>query len=169
MIDIPQLESERLILRAPRMDDLAPMVKFFAAPRSQSIGGPLDRGQVWRALLRSAGHWQLRGYGLWHLVDKSSATMCGYCGFIEHIEWPEAELAWGVYDGYEGRGIAYEAAVAARAAGPALGVPQPISLIDPQNTRSRRLAERLGAVVENETQLLGETVLIYRHPKPEAA
>ena len=169
MIDIPQLESERLILRAPRMDDLAPMVEFFAAPRSQSIGGPLDRRQVWRALLRSAGHWQLRGYGLWHLVDKSSATMCGYCGFIEHIEWPEAELAWGVYDGYEGRGIAYEAAVAARAAGPALGVPQPISLIDPQNTRSRRLAERLGAVVENETQLLGETVLIYRHPKPEAA
>ena len=169
MIDIPQLESERLILRAPRMDDLAPMVEFFAAPRSQSIGGPLDRGQVWRALLRSAGHWQLRGYVLWHLVDKSSATMCGYCGFIEHIEWPEAELAWGVYDGYEGRGIAYEAAVAARAAGPALGVPQPISLIDPQNTRSRRLAERLGAVVETETQLLGETVLIYRHPKPEAA
>lgn len=169
MIDIPQLETERLILRAPRMDDLPPMVEFFAAPRSQSIGGPLDRGQVWRALLRSAGHWQLRGYGLWHLVDKSSATMCGYCGFLEHIEWPEAELAWGVYDGYEGKGIAYEAAVAARAAGPALGVPQPISLIDPQNTRSRRLAERLGAVVETETQLLGETVLIYRHPKPEAA
>ena len=169
MIDIPQLETERLILRAPRMDDLPPMVEFFAAPRSQSIGGPLDRGQVWRALLRSAGHWQLRGYGLWHLVDKSSATMCGYCGFIEHIEWPEAELAWGVYDGYEGRGIADEAAVAARAAGPALGVPQPISLIDPQNTRSRRLAERLGAVVEKETQLLGETILIYRHPKPEAA
>ena len=169
MSGIPQLETERLILRAPHMKDLDAMVQFFASPRSQSAGGPLDRGQVWRALLRSAGHWHLRGYGLWHAIDKSSATMCGYCGFIEHIEWPEAELAWGVYDGYEGKGIAYEAAVAARAAGPALGVPQPISLIDPQNTRSRRLAERLGAVVENETQLLGETVLIYRHPKPEAA
>ena len=106
MSSIPQLETERLILRAPHMKDLDAMAQFFASPRSQSAGGPLDRGQVWRALLRSAGHWHLRGYGLWHAIDKSSATMCGYCGFIEHIEWPEAELAWGVYDGYEGKGFA---------------------------------------------------------------
>jgi len=169
MSGIPQLETERLILRAPHMKDLDAMAQFFASPRSQSAGGPLDRGQVWRALLRSAGHWHLRGYGLWHAIDKSSATMCGYCGFIEHIEWPEAELAWGVYDGYEGKGFAYEAALAARAAGPALGVPQPMSLIDPDNARSRRLAERLGAWVEAETLLLNEPVVIYRHPKPEGA
>ena len=95
--------------------------------------------------------------------------MCGFCGFLEHIEWPEAELAWGVHNGYEGKSIAYEAALAARTAGAALGVPQPISMINPQNTRSRRLAERLGAWVEKETELLGEPALIYRHPKPEAA
>ena len=169
MSSIPQLETEQLILRAPQIEDLDAMAQFFASPRSHSVSGPLDRGQVWRALLRSAGHWQLRCYGLWHVIEKSSASMCGLCGFLEHIEWPEAELAWGVHNGYEGKSIAYEAALAARTAGAALGVPQPISMINPQNTRSRRLAERLGAWVEKETELLGETALIYRHPKPEAA
>ena len=169
MSSIPQLETEQLILRAPQIEDLDAMAQFFASPRSHSVSGPLDRGQVWRALLRSAGHWQLRCYGLWHVIEKSSASMCGFCGFLEHIEWPEAELAWGVHNGYVGKSIAYEAALAARTAGAALGVPQPISMINPQNTRSRRLAGRLGAWVEKETELLGETALIYRHPKPEAA
>ena len=49
MSGIPQLETERLILRAPQIEDLDAMAQFFASPRSHSVGGPLDRGQVWRA------------------------------------------------------------------------------------------------------------------------
>ena len=90
--------------------------------------------------------------------------MCGHAGFLHHIEWPETELAWGVYDGYEGKGIAFEAVTAARSAGVGLGVNAPISIIDPNNIRSRALAERLGARFEKETIFMNEPALIYRHP-----
>ena len=65
MIEIPSLETERLILRAPKFEDLEPMEVFFADPvRMKFLGGPIKRGDVWRALLRTAGHWQIRGYGI---------------------------------------------------------------------------------------------------------
>ena len=165
MTAIPTLETDRLFLRTPLFEDLDPMADFFQnSGRAKFVGGPMDKGEVWRALLRAAGHWHIRGYGFWHIVDRATGRMCGYTGYLHHIEWPEAELAWVVLDGYEGKGIAFEAAQAARAAGPALGLPAPISLIAPKHTRSRALAERLGAWAEEETVFMGEPVVIYRHP-----
>ena len=118
MIEIPTLETERLILRAPKFEDLEPMEGFFVDPvRMKFLGGPIKRGDVWRALLRTAGHWQIRGYGFWHIEDRETGIMCGYTGFLKHIEHPEEELAWGVFKGYEGRGIAYEAAKKSQAGG----------------------------------------------------
>ena len=70
MIEIPSLETERLILRAPKFEDLESMEVFFADPvRMKFLGGPIKRGDVRRALLRTAGHWQIRGYGFWHIED----------------------------------------------------------------------------------------------------
>ena len=165
MNKISILETENLILREPQFEDLEPMEAFFSnSERSKFLGGPLDQGEVWRALLRAAGHWHLRGYGFWHIVDRQTGRMCGHAGFLHHIEWPETELAWGVYDGYEGKGIAFEAVTSARSAGVGLGVNAPISIIDPSNIRSRALAERLGARIERETIFMNEPAVIYRHP-----
>ena len=72
-------------------------------------------------------------------------------------------MAWGVFEGYEGRGIAYEAAKKAKQAGVDFGIKAPISIIDPENLRSRALAERLGAQVEKETIFMEEPAVIYRH------
>ncbi len=89
MIEIPILETERLILRAPQFEDLEPMEAFFSgSERSKFLGGPLDQGEVWRALLRAAGHWHLRGYGFWHIVERQTGMMCVHDGFLHHIEWP---------------------------------------------------------------------------------
>ena len=49
-------------------------------------------------------------------------------------------------------------------AGRQMGLDRLISQIHPDNRRSRALAERLGAVQERETTLLGDPCLIYRHP-----
>ena len=165
MIEIPTLETERLIFRAPKLEDLEAMEIFFSDPeRVKFLGGTIKRGEVWRALLRTAGHWQIRGYGFWHLVDKTTGIMCGYTGFLKHIEYTEEELAWGVFKGYEGHGIAFEAAKKVRSVGIDFGIKAPISIIDPDNIRSRALAERLGAVIEDETIFMGESAVIYRHP-----
>ena len=95
MIEIPTLETERLILRDPKSEDLESMEVFFADPvRMKFLGGPIKRVDVQRALLRTAGHWHIRGYGFWHIEDRETVVMCGYTGFLKHIEHPEEGQAW---------------------------------------------------------------------------
>lgn len=165
-VDIPVIGTERLILRAPRADDLDATAAFMATERARFIGGPVDRATAWRQLCVAAGHWMLRGYGMWTLETRDTGAVAGRVGLIFHDGWPEPELGWQVYDGFEGKGLAEEAARAARDAAPALGLDRPlVSLIAPDNARSIRLAERLGAVLEAEGSLLGHACLIYRHPE----
>lgn len=167
---IPVLETERLILRAPRLSDLDALADFLASPRAQYVGGPSSRYQSWRSLLTVTGHWVMRGYGYWTVEDRASGQPVGRVGVHFHEgEWPEPELGWHIFNGFEGKGYAYEATLAARdAATTRFGLGSLSSLISPDNTRSRRLAERLGATVERETRVLDTPCLVYRHPKGAA-
>ena len=179
-VDIPVVETERLILREPRESDVPAVAAFNASERAAFIGGGAatvvkDGPQGaeffgWRIITSTLGHWMLRGFGFWTVEDRASGQPAGRVGFIHHNIWPEPELGWQVFDGFEGQGFAYEAAMAARAAGPRrFGLNGVISHIHPDNLRSRRLAERMGAVVERESVLLGRPALIYRHPTGAAA
>ncbi|MGC9368153.1 MAG: GNAT family N-acetyltransferase [Paracoccaceae bacterium] len=166
--DIPVIETERLILRGPRESDFEAAAAFGASPRAKFVGGSADRWENWRGFLAVIGHWALRGYGFWTLEEKETGAPAGRVGVINHEMWPEPELGWHVFDGFEGRGYAYEAAKAARDhAGREMGLGPLISHIHPDNARSIALAERLGATFEREGILLGEPCLVYRHPKAE--
>lgn len=163
---VPVIETERLILREPRLEDLEAMIAFFSGLRAGFLGGPADRFQVWGKLTGQIGHWALRGFGMWMVAERSGGPAIGRVGLNAHETWPEPELGWQVFDGYEGKGYAHEAALAARSAAARLyGVTRPISLIVPDNIRSRRLAERMGAAVESEGEVVGKPCLIYRHPE----
>lgn len=165
-INIPVLETEHLILREPRLSDWDAMNAFGLSDRSQYVGGPFGEWQNWDALARGIGHWIMRGYGLWSVEDKASGRLAGRLGVINHFDWPEPELGWHIYEGFEGKGIAYEAAMAARAyaQGP-MGFAPLISQIAHENVRSRKLAERMGAVIEREGVVRGTACLVYRHPQ----
>lgn len=168
VVDIPVIETERLILRAPRHEDLDAVADFMASPRSRFVGGPVNRTVAWRQNCVVVGHWVLRGYGMWTVEDRQSGKTAGRVGFIFHDGWPEPELGWHIYNGFEGQGIAFEAAKAARQAGPSFGLDGVISLIDAENTRSLALADRLGARFEREAKIGDDPMLIYRHPKEAA-
>lgn len=162
----PQLETKRLILRGPTLDDFETVRAFGKSPRSAAIGGPWEDDEtVWRGFLSSIGHWCVRGYGFF-MVTLHDGIPVGRVGILNHITWPEPELGWQLFDGFEGKGYAYEAALAARAWGAKqLGFTRLISLIEPENKRSIALAERLGAVVEGSATIMGDiTCLKYRHP-----
>lgn len=163
--DVPVIETDRLILRAPRFTDLEAITAFGLSDRSRFVGGPMAEWQSWQALTGMIGHWIIRGYGWWMIEDKASGQVAGRAGIGHHIDWPEPELGWHLYEGHEGRGIAYEAALAAREyADRVMGLGPLISLVAHDNLRSRRLAERLGAAAESETVLRGIACIIYRHP-----
>ena len=168
-LDIPRLETERLILRGPEAQDFEPIAAFYAdEARSWGFGGPLKRDDAWRWLATSIGHWALHGYGLFTMELKESGTACGLTGLWNPEGWPEPELGWVLFDGFEGKGLAREGAEKARFWAYAdLGLATLTSNIKPGNDRSIALAERMGARYERtyDNVHLGED-LLYRHPTP---
>jgi RimJ/RimL family protein N-acetyltransferase len=167
-LTIPVLETERLILREPREADFPAMLAFNDSPRATFVGGGGDRQKVWRNLLANIGHWALRGYGFYS-VDTKAGDFIGRVGVIYHDGWDEPELAWHLFDGFEGKGYAHEAAVASRADYHArISAQPPISYVDVTNARSEALAKRLGAVIELTLNDDKGHHHVYRHPAPEA-
>lgn len=165
-LDIPRIETARLTLREPRLSDFDVMLAFNASPRAAFLGGGAPRQTVWRGLLANVGHWALRGYGF-YTVETRAGAIAGRVGVIFHDGWPEPELAWHLYEGFEGQGYATEAVLAARDdARTRLGMTGLMSMIDPANARSIALALRLGAVAEGMVvgANLQTPVQVYRHP-----
>jgi len=165
----PTLETERLILRAPDLSDFDAMAAFYASPRAEFVGGPQSRELTWRTLALEAGHWVLRGFGRWTLVEKATQDAVGIVGLWHPEGFPERELGWDLFDGATGKGYATEAAHAARAyAYNTLGWTTLTSLIADGNDGSRRVAERLGATYDSDfTHERFGPMQIWRHPGPE--
>ena len=175
-----RIETERLILRAPQLSDFETIEAFLADKRSETLGaGNLDRTEAWKVFSRIAGMWFLRGYGIFVVEDKATGKPLGSIGPWYPITWPEKEIGWSIWSAEaEGKGIAFEAAQAARDyAFNTLGWETAVSYIDASNTRSRALAERLGAVLDPDADYPGkcteaddeEPCLVYRHSKPEVS
>jgi RimJ/RimL family protein N-acetyltransferase len=165
---VPVLETERLRLRAWREEDIGAYAEFCAnEATARLLGGPWGRGGAWRRMATYAGHWTLRSYGVWALEDKSSGRFVGYSGLWNPEGWPEPEISWGLVAELHGRGYATEAARRARAfAYEDLGWLTAVSYIRPENTASRRVAERLGATLEKNINLAGVAVGVHRHQAP---
>lgn len=170
MTEIPVLETERLILRPVREEtDFEALTTFFASERSSFYGGPCARADAWRKLVIYAGHWAIRGYGPFALEDRASGQFAGLSGPWFPEGFPEPEITWMLVDGFEGRGLATEAATRAlRFAYEVLGWRTAISTILPENTTSVRLAERLGAAKDYVYRMGDEDFDVYRHLSPAA-
>lgn len=171
IVSIPVYVTERLRLRAPRMDDFEAYHAFCASDRAVGVGGPFpDRGAAFERLAECLGHWRLRGYGRWLVADRDSDAPLGVVGLMYPEDWPEPEIAWTVFTGAEGRGIAHEAAVFTRRyAYEVLGWDTVISCTVPTNARSQALAKRMGARFERDYShpTIG-TLNVWRHLGPEA-
>lgn len=142
---IPEIETERLRLRLPKASDVDAHIAFRASERSKGVGGPFDDASSFHHLEAIVGQWQMRGYGRWMVADRNTDEPLGVVGIYHPLEWPEPEIGWSIYGHAEGRGIAREAAEAARGyAYGTLGWDRIVSLIMEDNARSIRLAERMG-------------------------
>jgi RimJ/RimL family protein N-acetyltransferase len=174
----PVLETDRLILRAPKAEDWPHWREMALSDRARFIrASEMTDGLAWRAMGHIIGHWVLRGWGNFIITRKGDDTALGMTGPWFPAGWPEKEIGWSIWSPeLEGTGIAFEAAQAARSfAFGTLGWDTAVSYIVSENTRSIALAERLGAVLDPNAAYPGwdtpdhadETVLVYRHPKPE--
>ena len=162
---IPKLETERLLLRKFNEEDFEDYARMCAdteVMRYLGEGKPLTRLEAWQQMALIVGHWQLRGYGLWAVEEKSSGELVGRIGFYNPEGWPGFELGWTLAREAWGKGYATEGARRAlRYAFNDLGREKVISLIHTDNLASIRVAERLGEKLEGRTELFGHEVLIY--------
>lgn len=165
---IPTLTTERLTLRAQGPEDIAAFTAMMSEPRTAFVGGPLSPELAWRSLAGEIGHWTLRGFGRWSVIERETDLYCGVVGLWFPEGWPEPEIGWTLAGAAEGRGIGQEAAEAALAhAYNTLGWSTAISLIDPANARSIALAQRLGAAYERDhTHPRFGDMGIWRHKGP---
>ncbi len=167
MTTVPTISTDRLSLRAHSAHDFEQVATFFAdAAHSGGYGGPLTRNAAWRWFASSIGHWQLRGFGLWTVDLRADQRPCGIVGLWKPEGLQEPELSWMLFQGFQGKNIAYEAALAARAyAFDTLGFNSLTSNITPGNPRSVKLAERLGATFDSKYFASDDSeILVYRHP-----
>lgn len=164
----PVIDTERLTLRRPVPADAAPYAAFFLTDRAKHVGQTDKPHMAWLYFAAELGHWEIRGWGMFTVVDRATAEPVGIVGPYYPDGWNEHEIGWLLWEGSEGRGYAYEAAVAARAfAYDTLGWTTCISNIEPGNTRSIRLAERLGCTLDAAAATVDPGDLVYRHPSPE--
>ena len=169
LFPIPKIETARLVLREPLGSDADPLGTFISSERAIWIGGPYPATDAPDWLAHQRDVWARRGWGSWIATLKNGGTPIGRIGLLEHDGWPEPELAWFLFDGFEGRGYAREAAFAARSYCYAtLSLPALFSFIEPGNGRSRKLAQSLGAERERVARFQDIDFDIFRHPGPEA-
>jgi RimJ/RimL family protein N-acetyltransferase len=171
----PVLETERLILRAPRASDFEVFAAFVTSARARFIGGGADKdiGHAWRVLAALCGHWHLRGFGTFVAEEKATGAPIGSMGPWFPGNRPEPELGWTIWtEAAEGRGFAFEGTTALRRhAYGDLGWDTAVSYIDTRNARSRALARRLGCRPDPDapSPFRDEPVEVWRHPSPQEA
>lgn len=164
MHDVPVIETPRLMLRELRPADFDDYARMCADGETMRyLGGEaLSAADAWRSLAFFLGHWQLRGFGMWGVVERATDRLIGRIGFHQPEGWPGFEIGWLIERELWGQGLATEGARAVLdLAGPRYGRTHVISLIHPENRGSIRVAEKLGEALEGETELKGTRVLVY--------
>jgi len=147
------------------LEDAAAYARIAADPevmRYLGEGKPFNSHEAWRHMAFLVGHWQLLGYGHFAVEEKATGNLIGRIGFLNPAGWPGFELGWTLARESWGKGYASEGARRAlRYAFEELDRDHVISLIQPENKPSIKVAERLGEKLEGRTEVMGTEVLIY--------
>ena len=143
----PVLQTERLTLRPIALEDFPRWAEMMADPEAaRFLGGAQPAATAWRGFMTMAGAWSLTGVAMFSLIERESGLWLGRVGPWTPLGWPGTEVGWGLHPDAHGKGYGVEAAVATiNYAFDTLGWSEVIHCIDPDNTPSQRLAERLGS------------------------
>lgn len=161
------LQTNRLTLRDFTLNDLDDLADLLANEEVMrfSVGGPLSCSQVKDYLEnRIMGHYPQHGFGLYAVVPAKDNRVIGYAGFmLQSIDGEDfVELGYRLHPSFWGKGLASEAAQALIEYGfNNLHFDRIISIIDPRNSRSLKVAARAGMHYWKDAAFHGISVQIY--------
>ncbi len=148
--DIPEIRTDRLLMRAFRDDDREPFAALNADPMvMEHFQYPLDREASDAFADRIGICWAERGWGLWAIEVPGVLPFIGYVGLwpAPYVTPTTVEVGWRLAKEAWGHGYAPEAASAALAYGfDRVGLDEIVSFTVPQNRNSWRVMEKIGLV-----------------------
>lgn len=143
-------ETERLILRAWRKEDLSVFVAMNSDPRvMEFMPATMSSAETEALLARIQAHFDMHGYGLFALERKDTGAFIGYTGLLkvpfDAPFTPAVEIGWRLAYEAWGQGFATEAAQGALKYGfLEQNLPEIVSFTIRSNERSWRVMEKLG-------------------------
>lgn len=143
-----QLLTDRLRLRPYRADDVGAMFEVFGdheVMRFSMSGGDASIAVTQARIDKLIAHQDKFGFSLWVVEDRATGAPLGDCG-LKHLEdGPEVEVGYRFAKAHWGRGYASEAAAASVRYGfQELQLPRIVAVVDPLNTASCRVIEKIG-------------------------
>jgi RimJ/RimL family protein N-acetyltransferase len=85
------------------------------------------------------------GFGLWLVERNDDRSPIGICGLLKRDTLPDADIGFAFLPPFRARGYAYESAAAVLAYGARqFGLTRVLAVVNPENTGSIRLLEKLG-------------------------
>jgi RimJ/RimL family protein N-acetyltransferase len=149
-LDSLVIETDRLILRRWRDDDLPDFAAINSDPRvMEFFPKTLNRAESDALASRIRDHFARKGFGLWAVEVPGIAAFIGLVGlstptFEAHFT-PCVEIGWRLAREHWGNGYATEAARAVLDFGfRRLQLPEIVSFTVPSNRRSRGVMEKIG-------------------------
>lgn len=162
------IETQRLILRKPIIDDIDALIDFYVSKRSSMAGGNVSYAEAVTRAYAMFGHWAHRSYGLFSITLKDDDTALGMAGPYFPPGRPETEIGWILFEGAEGHGYATEAAKACvDFVREELKWNEIVHYIDAENIASIAVAERIGAQLDTDAiqPKPDKPCLVYRQAK----
>ncbi|HKP35644.1 MAG TPA: GNAT family protein [Pyrinomonadaceae bacterium] len=145
-----RIETERLLLRMFRPDDLDDLAAMFQDPdvvRYVGDGKPVDREGADRALQSIIKHWETHGFGRWAVEDKQTGEFVGFGGLRSLFGMPE--VVYHLVKAHWGKGFASELAHAALRFGfEDRGFEKIVAIAKPLNAASIHVMDKLGMKFE---------------------
>jgi len=147
-MSILDLETDRLKFRLVDESDFELFKTLFSnKDASRFIGGTCNPEEAWRILALYVGHYHLKGYSYFAVIEKETDFMIGCVGLWKSKAWPEHELGYWLLPEMQGKGYASEASLALKNyALNVLKFKSLVSYIHPENSASIKVAKKVGAV-----------------------
>ena len=166
---MPSIETDRLLLRMIRADDLDHLASLLSDPdvvKYVGDGKPAGREEAARALESIIKHWDTHGFGRWAVVDKSTGEFIGFGGLRSLFGTPE--VVYHLTKAHWGKGYATELARAALRFGfQERGFDRIVAITKPQNAGSIHVMDKLGLRFEKEARYYDIDVVQYEINREE--
>jgi RimJ/RimL family protein N-acetyltransferase len=160
---MPAIETERLLLRMFRPEDLDELARLFSDPdvmRYVGDGKPVNREEADKALKSIIKHWTTHGFGRWGAVDKKTHEFVGFGGLRSLFGTPE--VVYHLTKAHWGKGLATELARASLRFGfEEHQFERIVAIAKPDNAASIHIMEKIGMLYEMHTSYYNIDVIQY--------